>query len=149
MREMYAEQLQRMESLGHEVVPFEDVMCQMCDLLQPAIPGEFRVRDFVHWDKIENSGVFFDMLFNLSEFLAYEQRDVFAQRQMKQNEPNTTPWERYARDEYARLAMEEEMREMGVSDEDNEFNEFEHTDELDNWGTGSRIMYDGEMEDEK
>ena len=64
MREMYAEQLERMESLGHEVVPFEDVMCQMCDLLKPEVNGEFRVRDFVHWETIENAGVFFDMLFN-------------------------------------------------------------------------------------
>eukprot|EP00941_MAST-03F_sp_MAST-3F-sp1_P002074 g2074.t1 len=134
MREMYSEQLQRMESLGHEVVPFEDVMCQMCDLIRPAKPGEFRVLDFVHWEKIEHASVFFDMLFNLSEFLAYEQRDPFIQRQIKEKEPHTTPWERYARDEYARLAMEEEMRERGVSDdEEGDFGDFE---EDEGWGEG-------------
>lgn len=44
-------------------------------------------------------------------FLDYEQRDPFAHRQMKQEEPDVTAWERYARDEYQQLAMEEEERE--------------------------------------
>ena len=34
-RHFYDEQLRRMESLGHELVPFEDVLCQMTDMLKP------------------------------------------------------------------------------------------------------------------
>ena len=47
-------------------------------------------------------------------------------RQMKQEDPDVTVWERYARDEYAQLAMEEEEREReeamsdGFEDDDND-----------------------------
>ena len=33
MKLFYDEQLHRMECLGHELVPFDDIYCQMCDLV--------------------------------------------------------------------------------------------------------------------
>ncbi|TYZ58737.1 hypothetical protein PybrP1_010558 [[Pythium] brassicae (nom. inval.)] len=110
MRTFYRHQVHRMECLGHEVVPFEDVLCQMSDLLHPGTEGEFFPRDFVRPDKIRVSGVFFNVLFNLSKFIEFEQRDPFLLRQQLA-EPELTDWDRYARAEYARLAMEEEGRE--------------------------------------
>ena len=35
----YTPQLHRMECLGHELVPFADVMCQMMDMLKPEEDG--------------------------------------------------------------------------------------------------------------
>ncbi|EQC28363.1 hypothetical protein SDRG_13910 [Saprolegnia diclina VS20] len=110
MRVYYDHQIHRMECLGQEVVPFEDIMCQMSDLLHPAIEGDFRFTDFTRPDKIRLSGVFFNVLFNLSKFIEFEQRDPFLLRQ-QMAEPELTDWDRYARAEYARLAMEEEGRE--------------------------------------
>lgn len=110
MRIFYRHQMHRMECLGHEVVPFEDILCQMSDLLHPAMEGEFYHRDFIKEDKIRVSGVFFNVLFNLSKFIEFEQRDPFLLRQQL-SEPELTDWDRFARSEYARLAMEEEGRE--------------------------------------
>ncbi|CAI5717919.1 unnamed protein product [Hyaloperonospora brassicae] len=110
MRVFYRHQIHRMECLGHEVVPFEDILCQMSDLLHPRKEGEFYHADFVRPDKIRVSGVFFNVLFNLSKFIEFEQRDPFLLRQQIA-EPELTDWDRYARAEYARLAMEEESRD--------------------------------------
>lgn len=110
MRIFYRHQIHRMECLNHEVVPFEDILCQMSDLLHPEIEGEFQFKDFIREDKIRVSGVFFNVLFNLSKFIEFEQRDPFLLRQ-QMAEPELTDWDRFARAEYARLAMEEEGRE--------------------------------------
>ncbi|RHY35868.1 hypothetical protein DYB38_001053 [Aphanomyces astaci] len=110
MRMYYNHQIHRMECLGQEVVPFEDIMCQMSDLLRPAVEGDFKFPDFVRPEKIRLSGVFFNVLFNLSKFIEFEGRDPFLLRQ-QMAEPELTDWDRFARAEYARLAMEEEGRE--------------------------------------
>ncbi|CAK4082012.1 unnamed protein product [Aphanomyces euteiches] len=110
MRMYYNHQIHRMECLGQEVVPFEDIMCQMTDLLHPDVEGDFKFKDFIRPEKIRLSGVFFNVLFNLSKFIEFEGRDPFLLRQ-QMAEPELTDWDRYARAEYARLAMEEEGRE--------------------------------------
>ena len=45
-RFLYEPQLDRMQCLGHETVPFEDIMCQLCDMLKPEVDGEIRLRHF-------------------------------------------------------------------------------------------------------
>lgn len=104
MRALYNQQIHRMESLGHEVIPFKDILCQLyvymttrplklniarSDLLSPQVDGEFRFSDFIRPDKIRISGVFFNVLFNLSKFIAFEQRDPFLMRQ-QMAEPQLT-----------------------------------------------------------
>lgn len=113
MRHFYADQMQRMEDMNCEVVPFEDVLCQMSDLLQPDVEGEFRLKDFLDPTRVRLTGVFFSILSNLSKFTAFEQRDPFVVKQ--QQEPGFTAWDRYAQIEYARLAMEEDAQDDGVS----------------------------------
>ena len=46
----------------------------------------------------------------LPQFVSFEQRDPFALKQ-QQDEPTITAWDRFARIEYGRLAMEE-VREI-------------------------------------
>lgn len=115
MKHFYAEQMERMENMNCEVVPFEDVLCQMSDLLQPDVEGEFRLKDFLHPSRVRLTGVFFSILSNLSKFTAFEQRDPFVVKQ--QQEPGFTAWDRYAQIEYARLAMEEDGQDDGGLDQ--------------------------------
>ncbi|KAJ8612656.1 hypothetical protein CTAYLR_002106 [Chrysophaeum taylorii] len=103
-RHFYDIQAQRMECLGHEVVPLDDVLCQMADLLEVKT---LRLSITHFLDKIRVSGVFFDALFSLDKFVAFEQRDPFAER-LKRDDPFDTDWDRFAAAEYARLADDDD-----------------------------------------
>jgi serine/threonine-protein phosphatase 2A regulatory subunit B'' len=89
MRAFYDEQMHRMECLGHELVTFDDIYTQMCDLvgLRPLVTGgtfdEFTLLDFTRHgpDHMMLCGNFFNMLFNLNKFVAFEQRDPFLLKQ--------------------------------------------------------------------
>lgn len=105
----YEEQLHRMELMSQEPVLFEDVMCQMHDMLQPAAEGVFTLRDLKRNRHL--AGTLFNILFNLNKFEAFETRDPFVVRQERED-PTLTEWDRFARAEYVRLAMEEEGDEI-------------------------------------
>ena len=88
MQYFYEEQKQRLEFLNHEVVIFEDIVCQMYTLLKKSIWVIFRADMFkpekeIHYtlDLLKKNkdvaGVFFNILTNLNKFVAYEQRDPF------------------------------------------------------------------------
>nr|CAB3449166.1 unnamed protein product [Digitaria exilis] len=66
--------------------------------------GYLTLKDF---RRCKLSGHFFNILFNLNKFMAFEARDPFLIRQMRE-EPSLTDWDRFARREYVRLAMEED-----------------------------------------
>ena len=100
----YEEQLQRMECLSQEPVLFEDILCQMSDMLHPETPGRITLRDL---RRCKLAGNFFNVLFNLNKFIAFETRDPFLIRQERE-EPHLTEWVRFARQEYIRLSMEDE-----------------------------------------
>ena len=100
----YEEQLQRMECLVQEPVLFEDVLCQMTDMLTPEQQGRITLRDL---KRCKLAGNFFNVLFNLNKFIAFETRDPFTIRQERED-PTLSEWDRYARAEYVRLSLEEE-----------------------------------------
>jgi len=54
------------------------------------------------------AGVFFNCLVNLNKFIAYETRDLFAIKHQLTEFPDYSEWDRFAKTEYERLAMEEE-----------------------------------------
>jgi serine/threonine-protein phosphatase 2A regulatory subunit B'' len=110
MRSFYAVQLHRMQCMGHEIVPFEDMLCQMMDMIKPASPDCLRVEDFLQPECQPVSGALFDALFNLNKYLMFEQRDPFVERQKREDEFECD-WDRFACIDYNRLAMEEEARE--------------------------------------
>ena len=106
----YDLQRRRLECLGHEAVSWADVRVQMADLLDHGRSGlRLRVEDFLN-DKCPQAGVFFDALFALDKFVRWEQRDPFADR-MRKDDPFDTDWDRFAAQEYARLATEEDQLE--------------------------------------
>lgn len=110
MRSFYAVQLHRMQCMGHEVVPFEDMLCQMMDMIKPANTEYLVVEDFLQPHCSQVSGALFDALFNVNKYVMFEQRDPFLERQ-KQEDEFATDWDRFACIDYNRLAMEEEQRE--------------------------------------
>jgi len=110
MRSFYAVQLHRMQCMGHEIVPFEDMLCQMMDMIKPQNSDYLVVEDFMQPECSQVSGALFDALFNLNKYLLFEQRDPFVERQKREDEFETD-WDRFACIDYNRLAMEEEARE--------------------------------------
>lgn len=76
----YEEQLHRMECLSQEPVLFEDVLCQIHDMIQPEVEGQFTLRDLKNNRQL--SGTLFNILFNLNKFIAFETRDPFLVRQV-------------------------------------------------------------------
>jgi len=110
MRSFYAVQLHRMQCMGHEIVPFEDMLCQMMDMIKPKNSDHLVVEDFMQPECSQVSGALFDALFNLNKYLLFEQRDPFVERQKREDEFETD-WDRFACIDYNRLAMEEEARE--------------------------------------
>mmetsp|Transcript_10862 Transcript_10862/g.30039 ORF Transcript_10862/g.30039 Transcript_10862/m.30039 type:complete len:697 (+) Transcript_10862:92-2182(+) len=110
LRAFYAVQLHRMQFMGHEIVPFEDMLCQMMDMIKPQNSNFLVESDFLQPECQQVSGALFDALFNLNKYLLFEQRDPFVERQKREDEFDCD-WDRFACLDYSRLAMEEEARE--------------------------------------
>ncbi|CAI9273256.1 unnamed protein product [Lactuca saligna] len=107
MQFFYEEQLHRMECMAQEPVLFEDILCQIVDMVGPKDEGYFTLGD-LKGSKL--SGSVFNILFNLNKFMAYESRDPFLIRQEREN-PTLTEWDRFAHREYIRLSMEEDAED--------------------------------------
>eukprot|EP01031_Cornospumella_fuschlensis_P027516 gene27516-33235_t len=107
MRYFYRNQIHRITSLGQESINFEDVLCQMMDMVHPEDTHAINLHDLVRPDKRMISGVLFDVLFNLHKFLRFEARDPF-QEKLRREDVFHTDWDRFAHMEYTRLAQEEE-----------------------------------------
>ncbi|EWS74498.1 EF hand protein (macronuclear) [Tetrahymena thermophila SB210] len=111
MNWFFEEQRQRLEYLNHENVLFEDIVCQMVDLLKPEDDIKFY---FKHFKAKQNvCGIFFNFMTNLNKLVQYEQRDPFQLKHELNEHPDYTEWDRFAQNEYQRLAMEEENQENG------------------------------------
>ena len=114
LRPYFEQQSGRVASLGHEQVPFKDVMCQMVDMIRPGkreggFDG-FREQDLLKDECRSIGGALIDATININKYLQWESRDPFAERQKREDEFECD-WDRYACIDYNRLAMEEEARE--------------------------------------
>eukprot|EP00004_Rigifila_ramosa_P016024 TRINITY_DN3767_c0_g1_i3.p1 TRINITY_DN3767_c0_g1~~TRINITY_DN3767_c0_g1_i3.p1 ORF type:complete len:591 (-),score=122.58 TRINITY_DN3767_c0_g1_i3:132-1802(-) len=98
----YEEQVHRMECIGIDTVAFDDVLCQILDMIKPEYLGFITLRDM---KRSRLAGHVCNMLFNLNKFIAYEQRDPLAIRH-EHSTPELTDWDRFARIEYDLLAAE-------------------------------------------
>ncbi|CAL5194580.1 unnamed protein product [Lathyrus oleraceus] len=104
----YEEQLHRMECMAQEPVLFEDILCQIIDMVRCENESYITLRD-LKGGKL--SGSIFNILFNLNKFMAFETRDPFLIRQEREN-PTLTEWDRFAHREYIRLSMEEDVEDV-------------------------------------
>ncbi|XP_064242195.1 serine/threonine-protein phosphatase 2A regulatory subunit B'' subunit alpha [Passer domesticus] len=106
----YEEQCERMEVMGIEPLPFQDLLCQMLDLVKPEREGRVTLRDL---KKCRMAHVFFNTFFNLEKYLDNEQRDPFAvQKDTDSDSPEPSDWDRYAAEEYEILVAEESGNEQ-------------------------------------
>nr|XP_030136022.3 serine/threonine-protein phosphatase 2A regulatory subunit B'' subunit alpha isoform X2 [Taeniopygia guttata] len=106
----YEEQCERMEVMGIEPLPFQDLLCQMLDLVKPEREGRVTLRDL---KRCRMAHVFFNTFFNLEKYLDNEQRDPFAvQKDMDSDSPEPSDWDRYAAEEYEILVAEESGNEQ-------------------------------------
>lgn len=109
MQHFYEEQVHRLEYLNHEPILFVDLLCQMNDLVKPSHEGHF------HFEELRavksQIGIFFNCLVNLNKFISYETRDLFQIKHQITEFPDYSEWDRFAKAEYERLAMEEEQGE--------------------------------------
>ncbi|CAN8247886.1 unnamed protein product [Cochlearia groenlandica] len=108
MEFFYEEQVHRMESMTQEPVLFEDILCQIFDMIKPEASNCITLADL---KACKLSGNVFNILFNLNKFMAFETRDPFLARQEREN-PTLTEWDRFAQREYVRLSMEEDVEEV-------------------------------------
>uniref|UniRef100_A0ACB8F9S4 Uncharacterized protein n=1 Tax=Sphaerodactylus townsendi TaxID=933632 RepID=A0ACB8F9S4_9SAUR len=119
----YEEQCERMESMGIEPLPFHDLLCQMLDLVKPECDGRVTLRDL---KRCRMAHVFYNTFFNLEKYLDNEQRDPFAvQKDVENDGPEPSDWDRYAAEEYEILVAEESGNEhlQGSFDDDYEADE--------------------------
>uniref|UniRef100_A0A6N2LDL6 EF-hand domain-containing protein n=1 Tax=Salix viminalis TaxID=40686 RepID=A0A6N2LDL6_SALVM len=132
----YEEQLHRMECMAQEPVLFEDILCQIVDMIAPEVENLFfshtlesssfcasshlqrhfllQREDYITLRDLKGcklSGNVFNILFNLNKFVAFESRDPFLIRQERE-EPALTEWDRFAHREYIRLSMEEDVEDV-------------------------------------
>ncbi|XP_026764215.2 uncharacterized protein LOC113522653 isoform X1 [Galleria mellonella] len=114
----YEEQMQRMEAIGIETLPFNDCLCQMLDMVHPAVDGKITLSDL---KKCKLTPIFFDTFFNLEKYLDHEQRDPFATQ--RDSDCEMSEWDRFAAEEYELLVAEE-----GGSDAQDQIS-YDETDE--------------------
>ncbi|NWX17586.1 P2R3A phosphatase, partial [Aegotheles bennettii] len=101
----YEEQCERMEVMGIEPLPFHDLLCQMLDLVKPEREGKVTLRDL---KRCRMAHVFYNTFFNLEKYLDNEQRDPFTvQKDVENDGPEPSDWDRYAAEEYEILVAEE------------------------------------------
>ncbi|XP_043855125.1 serine/threonine-protein phosphatase 2A regulatory subunit B'' subunit alpha isoform X2 [Dromiciops gliroides] len=106
----YEEQCERMEAMGIEPLPFHDLLCQMLDLVKPELDGKITLRDL---KRCRMAHIFYDTFFNLEKYLDHEQRDPFAvQKDVENDNPEPSDWDRYAAEEYEILVAEESANEQ-------------------------------------
>ncbi|XP_051778997.1 serine/threonine-protein phosphatase 2A regulatory subunit B'' subunit alpha [Erpetoichthys calabaricus] len=105
----YEEQCERMEGMGIEPLQFHDLLCQMLDLVKPECKGKIFLRDL---KRCRMAHIFYDTFFNLEKYLDHEQRDPFAvQKDIENDGPEPSDWDKYAAEEYEILVGEEAANE--------------------------------------
>ncbi|GAB6020182.1 Serine/threonine-protein phosphatase 2A regulatory subunit B'' subunit beta, variant 2 [Chamberlinius hualienensis] len=139
----YDEQLQRMDALGIEALPYQDCLCQMLDMVLPKCPGKISLSDL---KRCKMTSIFFDTFFNLEKYLDHEQKDPFAfQRDDKHEAGNeSSDWNRYAAQEYELLIAEE-----GADDQDELAYDDDDVDDDDNEKEELVIHFDNAVIDNK
>lgn len=129
----YEEQCERMERMGIEPLPFQDLLCQMLDLVKPESQGKITLGDL---KRCRMAHIFFDTFFNLEKYLDHEQRDPFAvQKDIDSEGPEPSDWDKYASEEYEILVAEETANEQlheGSFDDDYESEELPVPGEIGN-----------------
>lgn len=99
----YSEQMEQMRERQIEYMPFNDLLCQMLDLVKPKESGKIRLKDL---KQCKMANIFLDTFINLEKYLDYEQKDPFANIRDLDG-PEQSDWDKYAAYEYENLVSED------------------------------------------
>ena len=97
MAYFYEEQERRLESLQNEIILFNDVLCQIHDMIPPDKEYQWTLQNFL--DHPKSASIAFNALFNLKKFQEYETFDPYNVTEIDKN-PEYTDWEKFAYYEY-------------------------------------------------
>lgn len=114
MKYFYDEQLTRFEYIDHVPIPFSDILCQLSDMLKPDPGFKFRLEHFLKAKQY--ASVFFNSLLNLTKLIAYEERDLFLVRADQEKFSDFSDWDKFALNEYQRLAVDDSDDEEAAND---------------------------------
>lgn len=71
------------------------------DLLKPDNQIQFTLDNFLA--KRQEASVFINMLTDLNKLVGFEQRDAYEERNIRQDNPGWTEWDRFVKPEYKRI----------------------------------------------
>jgi serine/threonine-protein phosphatase 2A regulatory subunit B'' len=113
MAYFYEEQERRLESLQNEIILFNDVLCQIHDMIPPDKEYQWTLQNFL--DHPKSASIAFNALFNLKKFQEYETFDPYNVTEIDKN-PEYTDWEKFAYYEYKiKSSQDEEGNEDEIS----------------------------------
>ncbi|XP_067949382.1 serine/threonine-protein phosphatase 2A regulatory subunit B'' subunit beta-like isoform X2 [Watersipora subatra] len=122
MEYFYEEQVQKMEDMGIDPLPFYDLLCQMLDLIGPVYMDKISLSDLKN---CKQAHIFFDTMFNLEKYLDHEQRDPFSNmRDVELEGPEPSDWDKFASEEYELLVAEENATEEQDTNNSVEFGDY-------------------------
>uniref|UniRef100_A0A915ITF2 EF-hand domain-containing protein n=1 Tax=Romanomermis culicivorax TaxID=13658 RepID=A0A915ITF2_ROMCU len=114
----YEDQAHKMSMMGIEPMPFNDVLCQMLDILKPTQNGCISLRDL---KRSKMTSVFFDTFINVEKYLEHEQKESGAfSIKFDLNDdgsPTISDWDRFASQEYEALVAEEQQLQQQNDDQ--------------------------------
>ena len=114
IRPFYDTMALHLSHLGHEAVPFADLLCQLTDAINPRMSlmglaspprGAIALADLRRSPTM--TPLLVNALTNVSKFLAAECSDLHSVREA-QAAPHLSEWDRFASAEYARLADDDD-----------------------------------------
>jgi serine/threonine-protein phosphatase 2A regulatory subunit B'' len=104
MEYFYQEQIERLESNQNEIIQFNDVLCQLYDMIPPEKEYQWTLQNFL--DHPQSASIAFNALLNYNKFIENEQKDPFLMTEIEKR-TDFTDWDKFAYREYL-IKMNEE-----------------------------------------
>ena len=114
MEYFYQEQIQRLESNQNEIIQFNDVLCQLYDMIPPEKEYQWTLQNFL--DHPQSASIAFNALLNLNKFIENEQKDPFLMTDIEKSK-DYTDWDKFAYNEYI-IKMNAENEEDDPDEEE-------------------------------
>ena len=103
MAYFYQEQIERLKSNQSEIIQFNDVLCQLNDMIPPEKEYQWTLQDFLTHPR--SASFIFNALLNLNKFIENELKDPISMDEI-QRRKDYTDWDKFAYNEY--LLLQEE-----------------------------------------
>ena len=114
MEYFYQEQIQRLESNQNEIIQFNDVLCQLYDMIPSEKEYQWTLQNFL--DHPQSASIAFNALLNLNKFIENEQKDPFLMTDIVKRK-DYNDWDKFAYNEYI-IKMNAENEEDDPDEEE-------------------------------